>query len=289
MPAKYAYYPGCSLHSTGSEYDISFRAVCEKTGLEIEEIKGWICCGTSPAHSSSKLLSLALPFENLCLADEMGMTDVVAPCASCFARLRTAAFEAREDPELAGQISEALNKPLPENMNILSPLEIFHGGEDLGATVTKDLPGLKVACYYGCLLTRPSKIMQFDECEYPMAMDELLGSMGITTLDWSYKTECCGGALAMTRTDVVLKLTHDILEEARAVGANAIAVACPLCHVNLDTRQEEVEQEYGVKYELPIFYFTQLMGLAMGIEPAKLGLQKHFVGADELLSGISEG
>jgi heterodisulfide reductase subunit B len=289
MPAKYAYYPGCSLHSTGSEYDISFRAVCDKIGLEIEEIKGWICCGTSPAHSSSKLLSLALPFENLCLANEMGMTEVVAPCASCFARLRTAAFEAREDPELAGQISEALNKQLPENMNILSPLEIFHGKEDLGATVTKDLSGLKVACYYGCLLTRPSKIMQFDECEYPMAMDELLGSMGITTLDWSYKTECCGGALAMTRTDVVLKLTHDILEEARAVGANAIAVACPLCHVNLDTRQEEVEQEYGVKYELPIFYFTQLMGLAMGIEPAKLGLQKHFVGADELLSGISEG
>jgi len=289
MPAKYAYYPGCSLHSTGSEYDISFRAVCDKIGLEIEEIKGWICCGTSPAHSSSKLLSLALPFENLCLANEMGMTEVVAPCASCFARLRTAAFEAREDPELAGQISEALNKQLPENMNILSPLEIFHGKEDLGATVTKDLSGLKVACYYGCLLTRPSKIMQFDECEYPMAMDELLGSMGITTLDWSYKTECCGGALAMTRTDVVLKLTHDILEEAQAVGANAIAVACPLCHVNLDTRQEEVEQEYGVKYGLPIFYFTQLMGLAMGIPPDKLGLQKHFVGTDELLSGISEG
>jgi heterodisulfide reductase subunit B len=288
MPAKYAYYPGCSLHSTGSEYDISFRAVCDKIGLEIEEIKGWTCCGTSPAHSSSKLLSLALPFENLCLASEMGMTEVVAPCASCFARLKTAAFEASEDPELAGQISEALNKPLPESMNIVSPLEIFNGKE-LGAAVTKDLSGLKVACYYGCLLTRPSKIMQFDECEYPVAMDELLGSMGITTLDWSYKTECCGGALAMTRTDVVLKLTHDILEEARAVGANAIAVACPLCHVNLDTRQEEVEQEYGVKYGLPIFYFTQLMGLAMGIPPDKLGLQKHFVGTEELLSGISEG
>jgi heterodisulfide reductase subunit B len=289
MPAKYAYYPGCSLHSTGSEYDISFRAVCDKIGLEIEEIKGWICCGTSPAHSSSKLLSLALPFENLCLADEMGMTEVVAPCASCFARLRTAAFEASEDPELAGQISEALNKPLPESMNILSPLEIFNGRKGLGAAVTKDLSGLKVACYYGCLLTRPSKIMQFDECEYPMAMDELLGSMGITTLDWSYKTECCGGALAMTRTDVVLKLTHDILEEARAVGANAIAVACPLCHVNLDTRQEEVEQEYGVEYGLPIFYFTQLMGLAMGIPPDKLGLQKHFVGTDELLSDVCKG
>jgi len=286
MTTKYAYYPGCSLHSTGSEYDISFRAVCRKLGMAIEEIKGWICCGTSPAHCSSKLLSLALPFENLCLVEEMGMTDVVAPCASCFARLKTAAFEAGEDPELAGQISEALDKPLPKSINVLSPLEIFHGKEGLEAAVTKDLPGLKVACYYGCLLTRPSKIMQFDECEYPMTMDELLGSMGITTLDWSYKTECCGGSLAMTRTDVVCKLTHDILEEAKAVGANAIAVACPLCHVNLDTRQEEVEQQYEVKYDIPIFYFTQLMGLAMGVGPDELGFKKHFVSVDALLSGV---
>jgi len=289
MTAKYAYYPGCSLHSTGSEFDVSFRAVCEKLGIEIEQIKGWICCGTSPAHSSSRLLSLALPFENLCLVDEMGMTDVVAPCASCFARLKTAAFEASEDPELAGQISEALDKPLPESINILSPLEIFHGKDGLEDVVAKDMPGLKVVCYYGCLLTRPAKVMQFDECEYPMAMDELLRSMGITTLDWSYKTDCCGGSLAMTRTDVVLKLTHDILEEAKAVGANAIAVACPLCHVNLDTRQEEIEQEYGVKYGLPIFYFTQLMALALGVPSDKLGLKKHFVGTDELLSAVCEG
>jgi len=235
------------------------------------------------------LLSLALPFENLCLADEMGMTDVVAPCASCFARLKTAAFEAGEDSELAGRISEALDKPLPKSINVLSPLEIFHGKEGLEAAVAKELPGLKVACYYGCLLTRPSKVMQFDECEYPMVMDELLGSMGITTLDWSYKTECCGGALAMTRTDVVLKLTHEILEEAKAVGANAIAVACPLCHVNLDTRQEEVERKYGVKYALPIFYFTQLMALALGSASDKLGLQKHFVGTDEFTFRVFDG
>jgi heterodisulfide reductase subunit B len=286
MTAKYAYYPGCSLHSTGSEYDVSFRAVCEKLGVDIEEIKGWICCGTSPAHCTSRLLSLALPYQNLYLAQKMGATDVVAPCAACFARLKTAVHEAAEDPDMAGQIREVLKGPLPESMNILSPLEIFNGGANPATAVTKQLPGLKVVCYYGCLLTRPSKVMQFDECEYPMAMDNLLGSLGITTLDWSYKTECCGGALAMTRTDVVLKLTHDILEEALAVGANAIAVACPLCHVNLDTRQAEVEQQYGTRYDLPVFYFTQLMGLAFGIPPDKLGLQKHFVSADALLAGI---
>jgi heterodisulfide reductase subunit B len=289
MTAKYAYYPGCSLHSTGSEYDISFRAVCEKLGIEIEEIKGWICCGTSPAHCTSRLLSLALPYENLRLARKMGFTDVVAPCASCFARLKTAVHEAGEDPKIAEQISEAIDAPLPESMNVVSPLEIFGTEVDVAKAVTRSLPGLKVACYYGCLLTRPSKVMQFDECEYPMTMDNLLRSIGITTLDWSYKTECCGGALAMTRTDVVLKLTHDIFEEAVAVGANAIAVACPLCHVNLDTRQEEVEREYNVRYGLPIFYFTQLMGLVFGIGADKLGLKKHFVSADELLAGISKG
>jgi heterodisulfide reductase subunit B2 len=286
MTANYAYYPGCSLHSTGSEYDVSFRAVCEKLGIQIDEIKGWICCGTSPAHCTSRLLSLALPYENLLLADRMGLTDVVAPCASCFARLKTAQYEAAEDPEIAREIRRVLGAPLPESVNVRSPLEIFNGETNAAAAVTKNLPGLKVACYYGCLLTRPSKVMQFDECEYPMAMDNLLRSLGIATLDWSYKTECCGGALAMTRTDVVLKLTRDILEQAVAVGANAIAVACPLCHVNLDTRQAEVEQQYGTRYNLPIFYFTQLMGLAFGIDADKLGLQKHFVSAEALLSEV---
>ena len=288
MTAKYAYYPGCSLHSTGSEYDVSFRAVCDKLGIDIEEVKGWVCCGTSPAHCTSRLLSLALPFENLCQANKMGMTDIVAPCAACFARLRTAIYEAAEDPEIATQISEVLESPLPESMNVLSPLEIFCNEANIGDAVKRQLPDLKVVCYYGCLLTRPSKVMQFDECEYPMAMDNLLRSVGISTLDWSYKTDCCGGALALSRTDVVRKLTHDILEEAKAVGANAIAVGCPLCHANLDTRQGEVEQEYGTRYGIPIVYFTQLMGLALGVPLNKLGFQKHFVSADALLSGVGK-
>jgi heterodisulfide reductase subunit B len=287
MTSKYAYYPGCSLHSTGSEYDISFRVVCEELGIAIEEIKGWICCGTSPAHCTSRLLSLALPYENLRQAKNMGLSDVVAPCASCFARLKTAVHEANEDPKIAEQISEAIAAPLPESMNVLSPLEIFCNGVDFTGKVTRSFPDLKVACYYGCLLTRPSKVMQFDECEYPMAMDNILRAVGINTLDWSYKTECCGGALAMTRTEVVLKLTHDLLEEAKTIGANAIAVACPLCHVNLDTRQAEVEQEYETEYGIPIFYFTQLMALAFGVPPDRLGLKKHFTSPDALLSGIS--
>lgn len=287
MTAKYAYYPGCSLHSTGSEYDLSFRAVCEKLGINIEEINGWICCGTSPAHCTSRLLSLALPYENLRQAKNMGLSDVVAPCAACFSRLKKAVYEAGEDPKIAEQISEAIDAPLPESMSVLSPLEIFGNGVDFTGKVTRSLPDLKVACYYGCLLTRPSKVMQFDECEYPMAMDDILRAVGIDTLEWQYKTECCGGALAMSRTEIVLKLTRDLLEEAKIIGANAIAVACPLCHVNLDTRQAEVEKEYDAEYGIPIFYFTQLMALAFGVPPDQLGLKKHFISPDALLSGIS--
>jgi heterodisulfide reductase subunit B len=234
-------------------------------------------------------LSLALPLKNLSLVEKMEMTKVVAPCAACFSRLKTAIHEATANPEVEAQLSDILDGPLPKSVDTVSPLEIFSNGLDIKSAVTTDLAGLKVVCYYGCLITRPPKVMQFDECEYPMSMDNLLRSLGIETLDWSYKTDCCGGAISATETDIVLKLTHDILEEAKTVGANAIAVACPLCHVNLDTRQAEVEQKYSSHYGLPIFYFTQLMGLAFGISPEKLGLQKHFVVADELLHSICKG
>ncbi|UCF06938.1 MAG: CoB--CoM heterodisulfide reductase iron-sulfur subunit B family protein, partial [bacterium] len=269
---------------TGAEYDISFKAVCEKLDITLEEIKDWICCGASSAHSYSQILSTARPIHSLIAAEEMGLSEIVVPCAACFTRLKTAVHDTAHNPELAAQMDEIFDRQLPKTVKILHPLEIFTNGVDVAGTQVKELSGLNVVCYYGCLLTRPPKVMQFDECEYPMSMDLLLRSMGIKTLDWSYKTDCCGGAFSLTETDVVRKLVHDILEEAKAVGANAIAVACPLCHANLDTRQAEVEQEYNAKYNMPIFYFTQLMGLAYGIPSTQLGLQKHFVLAEGIIN-----
>jgi len=286
MAVKYAYYPGCSLHSAGAEFDLSFRAVCGKLGVELQEIEGWICCGTSPAHCTSKLLSLALPIQNLCIAEKMQMNEVVAPCASCFSRLKVALHETAGDTEVGNKVSEIVDAPLPKSVSVVHPLEMFADRADAAGEIRRELPELKVVCYYGCLLTRPPKVMQFDECEYPMSMDNLLASLGIATLDWSYKTDCCGGAFSLTETDIVLKLTNDILKEAKAVGANAIAVACPLCHANLDTRQAEIESRYGAQYGLPVFYFTQLMGLAFGIPPDELGIRKHFVGADASLHAM---
>jgi heterodisulfide reductase subunit B len=289
---KYAYYPGCSLHSTGAEFDISMKKVCELLGIELREIPGWICCGTTAAHSCSRLLSLALPLANLALVEKMGMEEVVAPCASCFARLKAGHQETAEDPELRARVNQLLDEPYRGTVKTVHPLAIFARDEGLAMlrkAVQRDLSHLRVACYYGCLLTRPPKIKQFDQHEYPMTMDRVLRAAGMQTVDWDAKTMCCGAAFALTDTDVVYKLTGEILDEARAVGANAVGVACPLCHANLDTRQREIEAKFAKEFKIPIFYFTQLVGLAMGCTPGDLGVTKHLVSADDLIGAGAPG
>jgi len=277
---RYAYYPGCSLRSSGSEFDVSLCAICEKLGIELVEPKGWICCGSTPAHALSKLLGLSLPWYNLIEIKKTGLPEVVVPCASCFARLKTAQDEVKDNAELANEIEGIIGKKLVDGIKISHPLEIFSSEnmlQEMPKLIVKDLSGLKIACYYGCLLTRPPKVMQFDECEYPQTMDKVLQCMGMETIDWCYKTECCGAALAISRTDIVLELCLKIFEEAKSLGADGIAVACPLCHANLDGRQGEIEHKYNKEFQLPIFYFSQLMGLALGVSYEDLGLEKHFV------------
>ncbi|MFH0888887.1 MAG: CoB--CoM heterodisulfide reductase iron-sulfur subunit B family protein [Planctomycetota bacterium] len=281
MNTKYAYYPGCSLHSTGAEYDVSFKKVAGKLGIELEEVPNWICCGTSPAHSSSHLLSIALPIENLALVESMASEKVVVPCAACYSRFKFAVHEMEHDKKLSEDVKEVIGTSFQNRVKILHPLEIFStlSGQDLKAFVKEKFNDLKVVCYYGCLLTRPPKVMQFDNVEYPMTMDKILKDTGFNVLDWSYKTDCCGASFALSETDAVLTLTHKILENAKAVGANAIAVACPLCHANLDTRQTGINAKYNTDYNIPIYYFTQLMGLAFGCNQKELGITKHLTDA----------
>ena len=286
---KYAYYPGCSLHSTAKEYDRSLRAVCEKVGIELEEVKNWICCGSTPAHATSKLLSLALPLKNLAEIEKSGFREVIVPCAACFSRFKIAQHEIDTEPRLAAEVEGIIEHKFRDGVKVYHPLDILSNSAELSTLtelVKNDLSGLKVVCYYGCLLTRPPKVTGFDVCEYPQSMDKILQAVGVSTLDWSYKTDCCGASFALTRTEIVLKLSRDILEGAKSVGADAIAVACPMCHVNLDTRQEEIEQKYQVTYHLPIFYFTQLMGLAFDIPAEKLLLKRHLVDSEELLERV---
>jgi len=286
---KYAYYPGCSLHSTAKEYDRSLRAVCEKIGIELEEVKNWICCGSSWAHPTSRLLSLALPLKNLAEIEKSGFREVIVPCAACFSRFKIAQHEVNNEPQLAAEVEGIIEHKFKDGVKVYHPLDILSSNAELSKLtelVKNDLSGLKVVCYYGCLLTRPPKVTEFDVCEYPQSMDKILQALGMSTLDWSYKTDCCGASFALTRTEIVLKLSHDILEGAKSVGADAIAVACPMCHANLDTRQEEIEKEYQTTYHLPILYFTQLMGLAFGIPEEKLLLRSHLVDTEDVLEKV---
>jgi len=286
---KYAYYPGCSLHSTAKEYDRSLRAVCEKVGIELQQVKNWICCGSTPAHTTSKLLSLALPLKNLAEIEKSGFKEVIVPCAACFSRFKIAQHEIDTKPQLAAEVEGIIEHKFRDGVRVYHPLDILSNSAGLGTLtelVKNDLSGLKVVCYYGCLLTRPPKVTGFDVCEYPQSMDKILQAVGVSTLDWSYKTDCCGASFALTRTDIVLKLGRDILEGAKSVGADAIAVACPMCQANLDTRQEEIEKKYQVTYHLPILYFTQLMGLAFDVPAEKLLLKRHLVDTEDLLGRV---
>lgn len=282
----YGYYPGCSLESTGVEFDISLKAVFDRLGLELKEIKGWTCCGTSAVHNVSHLAAIALPIDNLVAYRDKGFDNVVVPCASCFQRFKVAEHEISNNAELRANVAEVVGSSYDGEVEILHPLGVLAEDtilERIRAEATGDFAQLRVACYYGCLLTRPPEAMKFDEAEYPVLMDTILQRAGMSTLDWSYKTDCCGAAFSLTETDVVYRLTLKVLQEAKAIGADAISVACPLCHANLDTRQAEIEKKYDVTFDLPIFYFSQLLGLAMGIDENKLALRSHLVDTQPLL------
>ncbi len=275
---KYAYYPGCSLHQSGQEYDHSLIAVCEKLDVELVEIKKWICCGSTAAHNKSKLLGSALPMANLALLTKMELNEVVVPCPECFSRLKTAQHNVKADKKFKKDVADVIQTECNEDAQISHPLKVLSEEPLLAkipTVVERNLSNLKVVCYYGCLITRPAKIAQFDSCEYPETMDRILRAAGITTLDWPHKTACCGASLAMSKPDIVVNLSHKLIESAREVGADAIVVACPFCHMNLDARQPDMEKEYGTDPEMPVLYFTQLMAYSFGHSQEELEIDKH--------------
>ncbi len=289
----YSYYPGCSLHGTAKEYDRSFRLVAAKLGIKLREIEDWTCCGSTAAHSSNELLALALPARNLALAASAGQ-PVVAPCAMCFNRMKVTQHEL-QDPSKRAEVEKALDgtrqpgfseKPgwwgAVRDMPVLSLLQALAADdmlESVESAVTRPLKGLKAVCYYGCLLVRPPEIVQPDSLENPQMMDRLVAKLGAEVVDWPFKTECCGAGLALTRTDIVLALGRRLLSMARAVGADCIVTACPMCHSNLDTRQGQIKAKFGESFDMPIFYVTELMGLAFGLSPKELMIDKHVTDA----------
>ena len=265
---------------------MSTRAVADKIGLDLVEPSGWTCCGTTPTHSTDHLLSTVMPLKNLALIEQRGHSYVTMPCPSCFIRFRTALRDISADPELREQALAKVKYTPSEDLivdHLLTTITERVGIEAVAAAVTRPLAGLKVVCYYGCVITRPPELTGATEYEYPMNMDHLMRALGAETLDWSYKTECCGASLSISRLPIALDMSRRVLDNAEDVGADAIVVACGLCHSNLDVRQQQIGEQRGQAYDMPILYFTQLMGLAFGLEPAVLGMDKHFITAEPLL------
>jgi len=286
---SYVFYPGCSLEGTARDFGLSTKAVAEAIGLELPELPDWTCCGSTAAHQSDPLLAVALPAENLLAA--RGQTVAVA-CASCYGRLKAANHEIAGDDELRRKVAGVIGADYDGQTPVMHLLEILArdlGTDEVASRVTQPLNGLKVACYYGCLLARPPDVTGFDDPENPTLMDKLLTAAGAETLDWPHKTECCGASYSITDVTIVHSLTREVLSMARAAGADCIAVACPLCQINLDMRQKEIEAKYGETFALPVFYFTQLLGLAMGLTGEQLGLRSLVVDPMGLLTdkGIS--
>jgi heterodisulfide reductase subunit B len=277
---KYAFYPGCSLDSTAKEYRESTEIVARDLGIELEEIPGWICCGSTPAHMASKLLSVTLPAYNLVRARAVKAEGVIVPCASCYSRLRTANYRIKQSEELRDKVRRALGEPYDGDVPVYHVLEVFARAIEEGALegrLKNGLEGLKVAGYYGCLLVRPPEIAGFDDPEDPRLLDRVTEALGGEPVEWRHKVECCGAALAFTQPDVVLKLSGAVLEDAQYSGAQVVSVACPLCHSNLDLRQRNIEKYTGNDLEIPVMYVTQLMGLALGHSAGELGLRKHSI------------
>ncbi len=276
---RFAYYPGCSLNSTAKEYDLSTRAVARAIGVELVEVPDWNCCGASSAHTVDPFLAFALPARVLVQAEEMGL-DVLAPCAACYGRLVAARAEAARHPDYARRLEKATGRRFRGTARILNVLELL-GDERVAAAVagavTRPLEGLKVAPYYGCLLVRPPKLTRFDDPERPVTMDRVLQAIGATPVDHPFQTECCGASLGISRTDLVVELAGRIVGAAKLAGAEAVAVTCPLCQTNLDSRQEAAAARLGEGLGLPVYYITQLVGLALGVPPARLGLRRHLV------------
>ncbi len=277
-----AYYPGCSLHASAGEFDSSSRAVCEALGMAIIEPEGWLCCGSSAAHRADPDEALRLPMENLSIIEQSGFQEVTMPCAACFNRHKAAQHEIRHNSQHKAWADEQIGYSYQDTVHVSTLVEALTnhvGAEKVSAAVQRPLADLRVVCYYGCLLTRPPEVTEAAHPDNPTDMDELVSALGAEALDWSYKTSCCGAAHTLTRTDIVIQLSGGLISHAREAGADVIAVACPLCHMNLDARQHQMQLDEP----MPILYFTQLMALALGLPPKAASLQKNLVDPRPLL------
>jgi heterodisulfide reductase subunit B2 len=284
---RYAYYPGCSLEATGKPYEESVSCVAKALGMELVELEDWNCCGATAYMSVNEVLSFSLSARNLCQAKKAGDT-LVTPCSACYTNLRKTETYMVEFPEMKKKVDEALAEAnLRYDGGVVTKHFLQAIMEDVGVDkikshVKRPLSGLRVAPYYGCQIVRPYGIE--DDSDNPMMLDNLLSTIGATPTYYPMKTKCCGGSLMGTREDVALRLCRNLLLCAQQDKAQCIAVTCPLCQLNLDAYQAKINKIYGMNFNLPIVYFTQLMGIAFGMDSKALGFHQCIVPAKEVIA-----
>ncbi|MBN1868140.1 CoB--CoM heterodisulfide reductase iron-sulfur subunit B family protein [Candidatus Sumerlaeota bacterium] len=280
---QYVYYPGCSLKGTGRAYEESVLAVFDKLGIQLAELEDWNCCGATAYMSVDEHRSFALAARNLALAERQAPdTAMVVPCSGCYLTLNKTCHIVKDYPEIAQEVKTALDRAGLEWKNrveVRHPLDILV--QDLGLdtirqAVVRPLKGLKVAPYYGCQIVRPYST--FDHQIYPTSMDHLLEALGATVMHYPLKTKCCGGSMTGTVPEVGKRLSYILLNEAKKREADLMATVCPLCQFNLDAYARDAAHAYG-PVNMPVVYFTQLMGLAFGLSAKQVGLQRNIVSA----------
>lgn len=284
---KYAYFPGCSLEKMAVSYHESALETTHALGIELEELEDWNCCGATTYFHLDEILANTLVARNLAMAEKQGL-DFVAPCSACYKNAYFTNAYIQEDADLAEHINFALeadNLQLSGNLTVHHLIEIFVddvGVEEIKNKVTHPLEGLKIAPYYGCQIVRPRKNDQ--NIENPQFFEELISAMGANAIDFANKTRCCGGSLLITNRRAALDMIQHLLQNAINSGADVIATACPLCQVNLECYQIQVNEEFGTDFSIPVMYFTQLLGLAFGIHPKKLRIGSELVSTIPVLS-----
>lgn len=294
---KFGYYPGCTLETSAREYDQSMREVARHMGIELEEIEDWGCCGASPA-SVEPALALALSTRNLALAEKQGVRTLVTPCSGCFFKTAKAAKLSNNGhsgrASIKTQVHEALARAghaYGGTISVRHAVDLFVsddiGLEAVRAKVVAPLNGLRVVCYYGCLMTRPNDVTGHTQSQRPTSMDDLMEALGARALPYQHKTSCCGGPILLPKPEIAFAKTKALLDAAVAAGAECMVSGCPLCSANLDGKQRDIEVAFSVHYNLPILYFSQLIGLAFGLSPKRLGLHKNIVPTKKLLKRLS--
>ena len=294
-PLRYAYFPGCSADSTGISFTLSATYIAQKIGIDLVEIPDWCCCGTSAALVTDNDLARALPARSLALAEQMDPHLTIAtPCAGCYSSLKSAVHFARTSEAQRAHLEELIEMPYHALADVVSFLEIMATPEvqqRIAASLTKDLAGFKVASYYGCALVRPAEVCSFDDVENPQSMDRLMALAGAEQVRWAYKTECCGASHQISEPKAARVLIERIFENAAANGAEAIATACPLCMLNLDMRQAEINSARASQgkqpFDIPVYYFTELLGFCMGGTHTEIGTTLHFWPATKKLDSLA--